>query len=58
MTQAVHRSSEGLKVIMAAIGLVVFVVIALTWIPDLMPELLGGTETQNTVGQAPVRMVK
>ena len=53
MTVNVHQSSEGLKVIMAVIAFAVFVVIALTWVP----EPISGTENMGATGNT-ARMVK
>ncbi|WP_202620550.1 hypothetical protein [Methylocystis heyeri] len=56
MPLAVHHNSEIGKVLMAIIGIVVFVVIALTWIPELIAPQ-GGTERETNMGQT-VRMIR
>jgi hypothetical protein len=56
MPLAVHHNSEITKVFLAMLGIVVFVVIALTWVPELIAPG-GGTEDQTSVGQT-VRMIK
>jgi hypothetical protein len=56
MPLAVHHSSEIGKVALAVIGIVVFVVVALTWIPELIAPQ-GGTESETSVGKT-VRMVQ
>ncbi|MGA8171144.1 MAG: hypothetical protein WB816_10010 [Methylocystis sp.] len=56
MPLAVHHNSEIGKVFLAILGVAVFVVIALTWVPELVAPG-GGTEDQTTVGKT-VRMIK
>ncbi|HXY59928.1 MAG TPA: hypothetical protein VEH76_15280 [Methylocystis sp.] len=46
MSLDVHRGSEGFRVALAAIALVIFVIIGLTWIP----ELISGTENMGSTG--------
>ncbi len=56
MPLAVHHNSEISKVMLAVVGVVVFVVIALTWVPELLAPG-GGTEDQTSIGKT-VRMIK
>jgi len=56
MPLAVHHNSEITKVFLAMLGIAIFVVIALTWVPELI-DPGGGTEDQTSVGQT-VRMIK
>jgi len=56
MTLAVHHNSELGKVVLAVIALVAFVVIALTWAPEMLAPG-GGTENQTSVGKT-VRMIQ
>ncbi len=56
MPLAVHHNSEITQVFLAMLGIAVFVVIALTWVPELIAPG-GGTEDQTSFGQT-VRMIK
>jgi hypothetical protein len=55
MPLAVHHNSEIAKVVMATICVVVFVVVALTWLPEMVAPQ-GGTEREANVGST-VRMI-
>jgi hypothetical protein len=51
MPMAVHHNSEAGKLVLAIIGIVAFVMIALTWVPELMAPQggPGGSDLGNTV---------
>jgi len=56
MPLAVHHNSEITKVFLAKLAIAFFVVIALTWVPEMVAPG-GGGEDQTSVGQT-VRMIK
>ena len=56
MPLAVHHNSEIGKVVLIAAGIVLFVVVALTWVPEMVAPG-GGTENQTSVGKT-VRMIQ
>jgi hypothetical protein len=51
MSMAVHHNSELGKVALAIIGIVAFVMVALTWVPELMAPQggPGGSDSGSTV---------
>lgn len=57
MSLAVHHSSELGKVALIVIGLIVFVVVALTWIPEMIAPSGDTAQEAPSVGKT-VRMVK
>jgi hypothetical protein len=57
MTLAVHHSSELVKYALAIIGVAVFVVVALTWVPEMIAPSGENAQEAPSVGQT-VRMVK
>jgi hypothetical protein len=56
MSLAVHHNSEIGKFAAAAVALVVFVVVAMTWLPEMLAPQ-GGPGAPDT-GQFPVRLVR
>lgn len=57
MPLAVHHTSELVKYALAIIGVAVFVVVALTWIPELIAPSGENAQGGSSVGET-VRMVK
>lgn len=57
MPLAVHHNSELGKVALIVIGVIAFVVVALTWIPEIMAPSGESAQEASSVGQT-VRMVK
>jgi hypothetical protein len=55
MTLAVHHNSEMGKVVLAMVGIIAFIVVALTWVPELMAPQ--GGPGASDVGQT-VRMIR
>ena len=55
MTLAVHHNSEMGKVVLAMVGIIAFIVVALTWVPELIAPQ--GGPGASDVGQT-VRMIR
>ncbi|KAF2989039.1 hypothetical protein OGR47_18875 (plasmid) [Methylocystis sp. MJC1] len=57
MSLAVHQTSEIGKVALIAIGLVAFVVLALTWVPEMIAPSGDSAQEAPSVGKT-VRMIQ
>ncbi len=57
MPQAVHQNSEIGKVLVAVIAFIVFVVVALTWVPEMVAPSGERAQEAPSVGKT-VRMVQ